>query len=154
MIDLPDPTNDLATEVRVQLYRTAAETGRVPQAPELSKALGRPESQVRAALRQLAAARVLMLAPNDGEIWAASPFCATPSGFRVSALGHVYWGICIWDALGIAAALEAAADIAASCGDCGAPMRLQVRDGALSHSEGVVHFAVPARQWWDNIGFT
>jgi hypothetical protein len=154
MIDLPEPSHDIATEVRVKLFRTAVETGRVPQAPELSRALGRPESQVRAALRQLAAARVLMLAPNDGEIWAASPFCATPSGFRVSALGHVYWGICIWDALGIAAALDAATDITASCGDCGASMRLQVRHGALSHAEGVVHFAVPARHWWDNIGFT
>jgi hypothetical protein len=154
MIDLPDSSHEVVTEVRVKLFRTAAETGRVPQASELSRALGRPESQVRAALRQLAAARVVMLAPNDGEIWAASPFCARPSGFRVSALGHVYWGICIWDALGIAAALDAAADISASCGDCGAPMRLQVRNGRLSHTEGVVHFGVPAREWWDNIGFT
>jgi hypothetical protein len=154
MIDLPDPSRDLVTEVRVKLFRTAAMTGRVPQAPELSKALGRPESQVRAALRQLAAARIVTLAPNDGEIWAANPFCATPSGFRVSALGLVYWGICIGDALGIAAALDAAADITASCGDCGAPMRLQVRHGALSYAQGVVHFAVPARRWWDNIGFT
>jgi hypothetical protein len=154
MIDLPPPSPELATEVRVKLVRTAVETGRVPQAPELSQALGRPESQVRAAIRQLAAARVLMLAPNDGEIWAASPFCAVPSGFRVSALGHVYWGICIWDALGIAAALNAAADITASCGDCGTPMRLQVRNGALTYAGGVVHFAVPARRWWNNIGFT
>jgi hypothetical protein len=154
MIDLPDPSSEVAIEVRVKLFRTAAETGRVPQAPELARTLGRPESQVRAALRQLAAARVLMLAPNDGEIWAASPFCAKPSAFRVSALGQVYWGICIWDALGIAAALDAATDVESSCGYSGVPMRLQVRNGRLSHSEGVVHFAVPARQWWDNIGFT
>jgi hypothetical protein len=33
-------------------------------------------------------------------------------------------------------------------------MRLEVRGGALAHGEGVVHFAVPARRWWDNIGFT
>lgn len=154
MIDLPEVSDELATAVRVKLFRTALETGRVPQAPELSRALGRSESQVRAALRRLAAARVVMLAPNDGEIWAANPFCAVPSGFRVAALGHVYWGICIWDALGIAAALDAATDITASCGDCGAPMRLEVRNRRLSHSEGVVHFGVPARQWWDNIGFT
>ena len=31
------------------------------------------------------AGKVLILAPNDGNIWAASPFCAVPSGFRVSA---------------------------------------------------------------------
>jgi hypothetical protein len=30
MIDLPDPSRDLVTEVRVKLFRTAAMTWRVP----------------------------------------------------------------------------------------------------------------------------
>lgn len=154
MIDPSGPSGDLAGEVRVELLRTSAATGRVPQAPELARALGRAEAEVRAALRQLAAARVLILAPHDGDIWAASPFCAVPSGFRVEASGRVYWGICIWDALGIAAALHADAEITAPCGDCGAPMEIAVRGGRLVRSEGVVHFGVPAPRWWDNIGFT
>jgi hypothetical protein len=154
MIQLADPTGDLATEVRVTLFSVAAATGRVPQAPELARTLHRSESDVRAALRQLAAARALILAPNDGDIWTANPFCAVPSAFRVSALGRLYFGICIWDALGIAAALDAAADITTPCGDCGAPMRLEIRDGALARAEGVVHVAVPAARWWDNVGFT
>jgi hypothetical protein len=29
-----------------------------------------------------------------------------------------------------------------------------VEDGGLSGAEGVVHFAVPARDWWRDIGFT
>ena len=33
-------------------------------------------------------------------------------------------------------------------------MTLEVRDGNLVRSEGVVHFAIPAHHWWDNIGFT
>lgn len=154
MIDPSGPSGDLADEVRVELFRTAAATGRVLQAPELARALGRAEAEVRAALRELAAARVLILAPHDGDIWAASPFCAVPSGFRVEAVGRVLWGICIWDALGIAAALDADAAITAPCGDCGARMEIAVRAGRLARSEGVVHFAVPARRWWDNIGFT
>lgn len=154
MIQLAGPTGDLATEVRVTLFGVAAATGRVPQAPELARTLQRSESDVKTALRQLAAARALILAPNDGDIWAASPFCAVPSAFRVSALGRLYFGICIWDALGIAAAIDAAADISAPCGDCGDPMRIEIRHGAVSHTEGVVHFAVPAARWWDNIGFT
>jgi len=154
MIHFAEPAADLAGEVRVTLFSVAAATGRVPQAPELARALNRPERDVRAALRQLAAARALILAPNDGEIWAAAPFCAVPSPFRVLALGRLYFGICIWDALEIAAALDAAADISAPCGDCGAPMRLEIRHGTLSRTEGVVHFAVPAGRWWDNIGFT
>jgi hypothetical protein len=154
MIDPTGPAGDLATEVRVELFRTTAATARVPQAPQLARTLGRSEDEVRAALRQLAAARVLILAPNDGDIWAANPFCAVPSGFRVEASTRVYWGICIWDALGIAAALHADADITAPCGDCGAPMEIAVRAGRLVRGEGLVHFAVPARRWWDNIGFT
>jgi Alkylmercury lyase len=154
VIDPAGPGDDLATDVRVELFRVAAATGHVPQAPDLARALGRAEDEVRDALRRLAAARVLILAPNDGDIWAANPFCAVPSGFRVDCSGRIYWGICIWDALGIAAALDADAVITAPCGDCGAPMALEVRGRRLVRGEGRVHFAVPAHRWWDNIGFT
>jgi len=33
-------------------------------------------------------------------------------------------------------------------------MTLEVRDGRLGGAAGVIHFAVPAHHWWDNIGFT
>lgn len=144
----------LARDVRIHVFREAAATARVPQAADISRALGRPEADIQAALHQLAAAKVLILAPNDGNIWAANPFCAVPSGFRVAAAGKQYWGICIWDALGIAAALDSDALITAPCGDCGAGMTLEIRDGRLTRSEGIVHFAIPAHHWWDNIGFT
>jgi hypothetical protein len=144
----------LAREVRIHVFREAAATGRIPQAPAISAALGRPDSDVRLALRHLAAGKVLILAPNDGDIWAANPFCAVPSPFRVTAAGTRYWGICIWDALGIVAALGTDAVIDATCGDCGNEMTLEVRGGELVRSEGIVHFAIPAHHWWDNIGFT
>lgn len=144
----------LTRDVRLYVFREAAESGQVPQAPEISRALGRPEIDVRAALQQLAAGRVLILAPNDGNIWAANPFCAVPSGVRVIAEGKRYWGICIWDALGIAAALGRDAVISSPCGDCGGVMTLEVRGGRLVSGDGVVHFGVPAHHWWDNIGFT
>ncbi|MEP6991426.1 MAG: organomercurial lyase [bacterium] len=144
----------LARDVRIHVFHEAATTARVPQTADISRALGRSEADIRAALLELALAKVLILAPNDGDIWAANPFCAVPSGFRVAAAGKQYWGICIWDALGIAAALGADAVISAACGDCGVGMTLEVRDGALVRSEGVVHFAIPAHHWWDNIGFT
>ncbi len=144
----------LARDVRIYVLGQAAETGRVPQPAQIAQALGRPEPEIQEALKQLAAGKVLILAPNDGNIWAANPFCAVPSGFRVNAGGKVYWGICIWDALGIPAALGKDAVIRAPCGDCGQPLRLDVRRGQLAHSEGIIHFAVPAHHWWDNIGFT
>lgn len=146
------PTS-LARDVRRYVFDQAAETSRVPQAPQIAQALGQSEAAVREALHELAAGKVLILAPNDGDIWAANPFCAVPSGFRVTARGNTYWGICIWDALGIPAALHADARLEAPCGDCGEPMRLEVRGDELVHGEGVIHIGVPAHHWWDNIGF-
>ena len=73
------------------------EGGRFPQPAGIAAALGRTPEEIRDALKRLAAGKVLILAPNDGNIWAANPFCAVPSGFRVSAGGKTYWGICIWD---------------------------------------------------------
>lgn len=154
MSELPHDLETLARDVRIYLFRETAASARVPQAPQISNALGRTESDVRAALHHLAAAKVLILAPNGGNVWAANPFCAVPSAFRVNANGLRYWGICIWDALGIAAAVGADAVIEASCGDCGSAMTLEVRGERLVRGDGVVHFAIPAHHWWDNIGFT
>lgn len=147
--------SDSSNDVRLHVFRTAAATGRVPQPLAIAQALNQPEAEVHEALRQLAAAKVLILAPNSTNIWAANPFCAVPTGFRVEANGLTYFGICIWDAMGVIAAIGAAdANIFASCGDCGEPIELAVRAGELLESADVVHFAVPAHHWWDNIGFT
>jgi len=154
MTQSPAPADALAREVRLYVFEQAAETARVPQPSQIAAALRHPQVEVEQALKRLAAGKVLILAPNDGNIWAANPFCAVPSGFRVEAGNKTYWGICIWDALGISAALGKDAVIRAPCGDCGAPMRLEVRNSRLAHSEGIIHFAVPAHHWWDNIGFT
>ena len=154
MSERPDGIEALASEVRLYIFRHAAETGRVPQPGQTADALRRTEDEIREALKHLAEGKVLILAPNDGNIWAANPFCAVNSGFRVQANGRTYWGICIWDSLGIPVALGKNAVITAPCGDCGDPMSLEVRDGRLVRSEGVIHFAVAAHHWWDNIGFT
>jgi hypothetical protein len=149
-----DISESLIRDVRLLVFRQAADTARVPQPKDIAAALGRPEFEVGEALRQLAAGKVLILAPNDGNIWAANPFCAVPSPFRVETSGKSYWGICIWDALGIVATLGADAVIRAACGDCSEPMSMEIKAGRLMRSEGIIHFAVPAHHWWDNIGYT
>jgi hypothetical protein len=154
MIQPVNATETLARDVRLYVFNKAANTGLVPQPPEIAAALGYSQAKVEQALKELAAGKVLILAPNDSNIWAANPFCAVPSAFRVEARGKTYWGICIWDALGIVAALETDAIIRAVCGDCSEPMLLEIGDGKLNRSEGIIHFAVPAHHWWDNIGFT
>lgn len=144
----------LDRDVRVHVYRQAADSGRVPLPTEVATALGRPRAEVEDSIRRLAADHVWFLAPGTANIWAANPFCAVPSNFRVSARERTYWGVCIWDALGILAALDADGTVTARGGDSDEEIVLEVRDGALARGEGVVHFAVPAIQWWDNIAFT
>ena len=44
--------------------------------------------------------------------------------------------------------------VATACPHSGQPLLLTVTKQALVHPPGVVHFAVPARDWWRDIGFT
>ncbi len=150
----PSDADALDRDVRVHVFRESADTARVPTPADIARALGRVQGEIEDSLRRLAAARVLILAPGTATIWAANPFCATPSSFRVEALGRTYWGICIWDALGIPAALHADATVTARCGDCDQDLVLEVRGDALARADGLVHFGVPAARWWDNIAFT
>ena len=146
-------TETVDREVRLHVFRQMGETAHMPTTDEIAAALSRPPLEVEASLHRLAASHLLVLAPGTANVWVAPPFCAVPTDFRVHALGRTYWGICIWDALGIPAALHADATITARCGDCGEELGLEVREGRLDRGEGIVHFAVPAIRWWDNIAF-
>ncbi len=139
--------------VRLSVFRQTAETARVPKPDEIAVALGRAEPEVEESLRRLAASRVLVLAPGTANVWLAPPFCAVPADFRVLVEGRTYWGTCVWDALGIPATLHADATVTARRGESDEKMVLEVRNGALARGEGIVHFAVPARRWWENIAF-
>lgn len=154
MVQQLDTADGLAKDIRLFVFGRAAQTGRVPQRPEIATALGLSQAEVVQGLRELAAGRVLILPPNSDNIWAANPFCAVPSPFRIEARGNSYWGICIWDALGVVAALGTDARVHAACGDCSEPMLLEIEKGRLKPSQAIIHFAIPAHHWWDNIGFT
>jgi len=70
------------------------------------------------------------------------------------ALARSYHANCAWDALGILVLLKQDGRVVTSCGCCAAPMQLSVRAGTLEPAEGLVHFGVPPRRFWDNIVFT
>ncbi len=140
--------------VRLHIFQRAADTGAVPQAPDIAAALGAPIETIDASLQRLAGGRVLVLAPGSTAIWMANPFSAVPTDFKVTSRDQTYFGNCIWDALGIPAMLHADGLIETSCGDCGEPMRLEIRAGEMTAASGIVHFAIPAARWWVNIGFT
>ncbi len=131
------------TEIRTRIYEQFLHSGIAPSSLEI----GDDE-----ALQRLAAGRVIVL-DDHGEILMAPPFSAVPTPFLVYTANLRAFGNCIWDALGIAAMTKSDAVIAASCGDCGASMHVDVAKGAVD-GEGLIHFAVPARRWWENVVFT
>jgi hypothetical protein len=140
-------------EVRLHIYRHFLDTGTPPSVVETARALSAPEDAIASSYQRLADGHVIVLRRGTGDILMAHPLSAVPTRFRVTLGERAYWGNCIWDALGIPAMLHSDARIIALCGDCDGPLALEVDAGHLS-GEGVVHFAVPALHWWDDIEYT
>lgn len=142
---------NLETQVKLEIYRTTAETGQVPKLESVRRALGVSKAQIDAACDALQDERLLVLDRCSGEIRMAPPFSAIPTPHEVTVGDCRYYANCIWDAFGVAAALDADANIATVCADCGETMLLQVRDGRPIPEPCVIHYAVPAAHWWDDI---
>jgi hypothetical protein len=97
---------------------------------------------------------VLVLAPGTTAVWMANPLCATPTSFRVGTPRGEYWGTCAWDALGVVAMLGGEGTVRTRCPDCNEPLAMHVEGRRLAPVDGVAHFVVRARDWWENIAFT
>jgi hypothetical protein len=145
---------DVDTRVRLQVYESFLADGHPPTIDETAGLLSLPPSEVAASFDRLEAGHVLVFAPGTRNVWMANPLSAFPTGFWVETPRGGYWGTCIWDAFGVVAMLGGTGTISTHCADCGATMEFAVEDGRLEPHEGVAHFAVPARRWWDNIGYT
>ena len=131
--------------VRVRIFDIAFATGRVPQRDEIGCA--------QESLQRLADAHVLVLG-RDGSIRMAMPWSAVPTPFHVRSGPYSAYGNCIWDALGILAMKHADGVVEAACACCGESMPVHIVDAELQEHTGVVHYAIPARHWWDDIVFT
>jgi hypothetical protein len=141
-------------QVRKYVYDYFLRSGTAPTVARAAVDVKRSEASVREAMAALVATGAITLDRDTGEIWRAAPFCAVPTGFPVECDGTRVWGTCAWDALGIPAMLNKQASIAASCGCCNQPMTLSAGPDGLSGDEGVIHIAVPARDWYEDLVFT
>lgn len=144
---------DFDWRVRAAVYRTFIERGAAPDAARLAESLGAGPADVSTSLRALAASHVLALDGDD--LWMAHPFSAVPTPYPVEIPDRpTYWANCAWDALGIIALIGGDGESATACPDCDRPLQLVVEDNSLEATGAVVHFLVPAAQFWDDIGFT
>jgi len=152
----PPPAADSFTrterDVRAFVYRHFVESGRAPDVAAMAAAVGIDQRHVIAALRKLVAAHALVVAPASTNIWMAHPFSAVPTAYPVVSRGRTYWANCAWDAAGIMALLGGG-ETRTRCPDCGADLLIAAHGGRFS-GDGIVHFAVPPRHFWYNIGYT
>src|SRR5687768_2771124 len=144
----------LLRDVRLYIYAQMVQTSAAPSAADTARALSCSVPRAEAAYLALAAAHMIVLRPASTTIWMAMPFSNMQTAFTVIVGSRAYYAPCAWDAFGIAAALGADARIFTTCADCGGALERKVAGGAITDTRGLVHFALPARRWWDDVGFT
>lgn len=142
--------------IRLWIFERLRDTGAAPRSSEIAAAFALPEAEARAALARLAGEHDAIVLDDAGEVWMAEPFSAVPTGFRVRCGARAWWGNCIWDALAILSLLDVDGRVETRCPDSGEELVVGVESGALVEPAGgaVVHFAVPAADWWRDVGYT
>lgn len=144
--------NAFERRVRAAVYAWFRDRAEAPSADALANALGVTREAVTEALRALADEHCLVLRPGTGEVWMAHPFSAIDTDHVVTVGPRRWFANCAWDALSILAVLgDGAFDTRSPATD--EPLRFTSREGVVS-GEGVVHFLVPAREFWNDIGHT
>jgi hypothetical protein len=139
------------SSLRLHIYDEIVRTGHAPSVAALAHHFSTSVGEVHVALRRMHDAHALVLQPS-GEVLMANPFSVVPTPFLTESGDRRWFGNCAWDALGILAALHADGRVFTSCGCCGDGMSLEVHDSTLV-GDGIVHFALPARRWWEDIVF-
>jgi hypothetical protein len=145
---------DLDTRVKLAVYTHIAETTEAPSPADVATTVGALESEVRAAYQRLYQKRVLVLQPDGGSIRMAPPFSGIQTQHRVRVADKEYFANCAWDALGVLAALRQGGEVFSRCEQSLDPIHLRVHEGGPEPEPCVIHFAVPAALWWQDIVYT
>jgi hypothetical protein len=140
--------------LRNATYQLFVKLGRAPTSAEVSRAVGAEPTAVADGWRRLHGEHALVLNDGTDELRMANPFAAQPTAYRVHADSRWWYANCAWDAIGICAALHVDGRIEASCPDCAEPVTTEIIRRQPSREDLLFHCLVPARSWWDNIGFT
>ena len=148
--------NAFERQVRTAIYASFRDRSTPPSVHELAATLSATEEAVSSALRSLADEHCIVLVPGiptgSEALWMAHPFSGIETDFVVRTGGRRWFANCVWDGLSILA-LSGDGSLDTHSPATGAPIRFEVSAGAVQ-GEGIVHFLVPARRFWDDIGYT
>jgi hypothetical protein len=102
-----------------------------------------------AAVASLAAQCLVVTEPGTGKILMAPPFAAHRSGTTEVRSGvRRWWSTCPWCGLGIVAALGLHEAVLRTDG-----VEIRVRNGTVVDDGLLLHVAVPAAAWWEDLPF-
>jgi hypothetical protein len=149
-----DELTDFDRDAWIFLHNDIIDTGRFPTVAEAAAKLGAYPAEFDAALDRLHANHHLALREDIREFLMVHPFSPVPTPHTVTCSEQSWWANCFWDALGISPMLDRDGRIESSCGCCDTAAAFEVNNAELAGGEGVVHFAVPARDWWNDVAFT
>lgn len=144
--------NTIERKVRAHVIQTMHRISLAPSAADTAAALDVPQAHVVDALHSLADQHRLVLLPGTDMVWMAHPFSAIATDFVVHASGRKWYANCVWDGLSILG-MVGDGRLETHSPQSGEPVRFDVLDGRVT-GNGIVHFLVPARRFWDDIGFT
>ena len=140
--------------VRLTVYRHIVDTGTAPPTANLVDILGVSWEEINSSLHRLNSNHALVLHPDTNKIWMAHPFSALPTPYPVKTKEITYYANCAWDALGIPALLQVDSITETACVDCQESLTIGISGDKLIGSDYVIHFSVPPRHFYDDVGFT
>lgn len=133
-------------KVRARIYELLVGEFRTVDSSVLADATGFDESAIVESLGRLSDEHRIALTP-DGKVRMAHPFSGVPTQYFSRMRDSWWWANCAWDSLAILALL--------GDGEAHGPDDLvwNVEEGRVE-PDGIVHLVVPARSFWDDVGFT
>lgn len=138
-------------QVRQHIYARLVATGCAPDVRDIAAQFAMQPAQAQAALQRLHDAHALVL-DESGAILMAHPLSAVQTDYRARIDGRWLYANCAWDSLGIPAMLGCDAQIEALHPATREPIAYAVENGRLvGAADGLVHFAQPFRNWYDDI---
>jgi alkylmercury lyase-like protein len=141
--------------LRQFIYNTLIDDGRVPSSGDIATHFSVSQSDALQALREMKIGKTILPDPRTGELWMMGPFAAVETQYSIRAGKRRWFANCAWDMLGVAHLVGEPVDIEAQCTDCGAPLGLHLEpDDDTVGADLLVHFLLPARRWYNDIGFT
>ena len=138
--------------IRLYIYEVLVERGQAPDTQAIAAQFAISELEARRSLRRLHEAHAIVLQNGGDNILMAHPLSAAPTDYRVLVDRVALYANCAWDSLGIPAMLGRDAQIEARHPLTRESAYYSIEDGQLRQAGGgIVHFALPFRQWYDDI---